>query len=195
MGGRGASNGGRNAGAVLPNSGARTLRADEATRIKDEWSGYDKTVAESQLENYGKIYLDSFGAPIDNEFEAEERFKSDIGRQYKNAKVIIAEVNGTKLEYSEIGGKLYNTTDVTPEPIRTDDKKLSDVVYRIKSNNPKVKITKLTSADVKKRDALRAKQKAETDRILDDAYVRDKTFVKTSRENRIRNRVTRRGAR
>lgn len=38
-------------------------------QIDEKWSDYDKLVAKCQLENYGKIYLDEYGCPIDNEAE------------------------------------------------------------------------------------------------------------------------------
>lgn len=33
------------------------------------WSDYDNTIADSQLEQYGFIIIDSFNTPIDNEFD------------------------------------------------------------------------------------------------------------------------------
>ena len=43
-----------------------------ATKINDSWNDYDKSVAEFQLVNYGKIYLDEYGYPIDNQNEIEK---------------------------------------------------------------------------------------------------------------------------
>ena len=41
-------------------------------KIQDAWSEYDKVVAKIHLQRYGKIVLDNFGLPIDNEFVLEE---------------------------------------------------------------------------------------------------------------------------
>ena len=38
---------------------------------ENNFNGYDKTVADTHLNNYGEIYLDSYGKPIDNEYELE----------------------------------------------------------------------------------------------------------------------------
>lgn len=40
--------------------------------VSGTWSKYDQDVARCQLTNYGKIYLDEYGKPIDNEYELEE---------------------------------------------------------------------------------------------------------------------------
>ena len=40
--------------------------------IRTEWSEYDRVVAQCQLMNYGKIYLDEYDLPIDNEYLIEE---------------------------------------------------------------------------------------------------------------------------
>lgn len=42
------------------------------TEIDPSWSGYDKSVAQGQLDTYGEIYVDSFGQPIDNEYDLME---------------------------------------------------------------------------------------------------------------------------
>ena len=47
--------------------------------IDDYWSKYDKAVAHSHLLNYGTIYIDEFGVPIDNEFETDELYLNDNG--------------------------------------------------------------------------------------------------------------------
>lgn len=39
---------------------------------ENNFEGYDKTVADTHLSNYGEVYLDSYGDPIDNEYELEE---------------------------------------------------------------------------------------------------------------------------
>lgn len=52
-----------------------------AKAIDSTWCNYDKTVAEAQLNNFGVIFLDDFGNPIDNEFELD-----DLYRKYKDKK-------------------------------------------------------------------------------------------------------------
>lgn len=47
-------------------TGAKTTRT-----MNDNWSDYDKSVATSHLNNYGKIYLDGFGSPIDDYDEVD----------------------------------------------------------------------------------------------------------------------------
>lgn len=42
------------------------------TRIKTWWSDYDRAVGQCHLENFGVIFLDHKGYPIDNEYELEE---------------------------------------------------------------------------------------------------------------------------
>lgn len=46
------------------------------TEINTKWNEYDKLNAKCQLENYGKIYLDEYGHPIDNEYELENRIEN-----------------------------------------------------------------------------------------------------------------------
>jgi hypothetical protein len=41
-------------------------------QINESWSEYDKVVARCHLLNYGKIYLDEYDAPIDDEYLIEE---------------------------------------------------------------------------------------------------------------------------
>lgn len=36
------------------------------------WNEYDKLVGRNQLLNYGVIFIDKYGYPIDNEYELEE---------------------------------------------------------------------------------------------------------------------------
>jgi hypothetical protein len=49
--------------------------------INTNWCKYDQMVASCHLSNYGIIFLDEWGKPIDNEFELEEAYQ-----QYKNRK-------------------------------------------------------------------------------------------------------------
>lgn len=44
--------------------------------IKQSWSDYDKTIAQSHLNNFGVIFLDDqYNLPIDNLFELEELYQ------------------------------------------------------------------------------------------------------------------------
>ena len=44
--------------------------------IKNSWSDYDKTIAQSHLNNFGIIFLDDqYNLPIDNLFELEELYR------------------------------------------------------------------------------------------------------------------------
>ena len=40
--------------------------------INSAWGAYDQSVARTQLVNYGIIYLDEYGCPIDEEYQLEE---------------------------------------------------------------------------------------------------------------------------
>lgn len=42
--------------------------------LNKSWSSYDKTVAQSQLNNYDIIFLDEYDCPIDDEFLLEDLF-------------------------------------------------------------------------------------------------------------------------
>ena len=41
-------------------------------KINAKWSAYDKMVAKGQMADYGVIYLDQYGCPIDDEYLIEE---------------------------------------------------------------------------------------------------------------------------
>lgn len=43
--------------------------------INSVWSAYDQSVAKCHLINYGIIFLDEYGIPIDNEFLTDELFE------------------------------------------------------------------------------------------------------------------------
>lgn len=43
--------------------------------INPTWNNYDKTVAECHLFNYGVIFIDYWGFPVDDEYELEELYK------------------------------------------------------------------------------------------------------------------------
>ena len=58
---------------------AKATTAEEkgiATSVDPKWSEYDRTVGKQHLANYGRIYLDDYGVPVDNEYEAEERHRA-----------------------------------------------------------------------------------------------------------------------
>lgn len=42
------------------------------TEIDNKWGFYDKTVAKCHLSNYGKIFVDEYGCPIDNEYTLQD---------------------------------------------------------------------------------------------------------------------------
>lgn len=42
------------------------------TVINEDWSEYDKVVARCQMINYGKILIDEYGVPVDDEYLIEE---------------------------------------------------------------------------------------------------------------------------
>lgn len=46
------------------------------TEINENWNDYSKKVAKCQLNNYGVIFLDNYGCPIDNEYELEELYEA-----------------------------------------------------------------------------------------------------------------------
>lgn len=46
--------------------------------INPEWTKYDQMVASCHLSNFGTIYLDEWGFPIDNEYELEEKYHQTI---------------------------------------------------------------------------------------------------------------------
>ena len=43
--------------------------------IQSWWCDYDKHTGLCQLANYGVIFLDEYGCPIDNEYELEYRYE------------------------------------------------------------------------------------------------------------------------
>lgn len=44
-----------------------------ATEVDSSWGKYDQSVGRSQLANYGRIYLDSYGKPIDDIYETDRK--------------------------------------------------------------------------------------------------------------------------
>lgn len=63
-------------GLIPEESSDKTYETDSGLKYsvlkENNFSGYDKTVADTHLSNYGEIYLNSYGEPIDNEFDLEE---------------------------------------------------------------------------------------------------------------------------
>lgn len=49
---------------------------------ENTFTGYDGTVAETHLSNYGQVYLDSYGEPIDNDYELDEIEKDQEKRDH-----------------------------------------------------------------------------------------------------------------
>lgn len=54
--------------------------------INPKWPAYDQAVGKCQLSNYGIIFLDQYGMPIDNEYTTEELFEKlqELIRQKAN---------------------------------------------------------------------------------------------------------------
>ena len=48
------------------------LQFQIAEQMDPSWGSYDRIVATSHLTNYGRIFIDQYGAPIDNEYDLEE---------------------------------------------------------------------------------------------------------------------------
>lgn len=51
--------------------GLKMNYASTTKSINKDWCDYDKRVAQCHLLNWGIIFLDDFGCPIDNEYELE----------------------------------------------------------------------------------------------------------------------------
>ena len=47
-----------------------------ALTVNPEWSEYDRTVGKQHLMNYGRIYLDEYGVPVDDEYVTEDRHRA-----------------------------------------------------------------------------------------------------------------------
>lgn len=48
------------------------LKYDVKMEIDEKWGSYDKMVAICHLSNYGKIFIDEYGVPIDNDDDLME---------------------------------------------------------------------------------------------------------------------------
>ena len=58
---------------------AKATTAEEkgiATSVDPKWSEYDRTVGKQHLMNYGRIYLDEYGVPVDDEYVTEDRHRA-----------------------------------------------------------------------------------------------------------------------
>lgn len=53
-------------------------KANTTDKIDPDWGDYDKAVAETHMANYGKIFLDEYGSPIDNEEEVADLAGDDF---------------------------------------------------------------------------------------------------------------------
>lgn len=51
------------------------------TIIDEDWSNYDKMVANSHLADFGFIVLDEYGCPVDNEYDLEEFYLAKDGKK------------------------------------------------------------------------------------------------------------------
>lgn len=106
-----------------------------------------------------------------------------------STKQITINANGTKLTYrKETDGNVYSVVDG-----RVGDKiprTMKQIEESAKKNGFEFEV--LNDTQYKKAEAARRRQEKESDRILDQAYVRDKHFVKGSRMSRIGNRATKR---
>ncbi len=45
--------------------------------IDEKWNMYDRSVGMCHLSNFGKIYLDSYGKPIDDEYLVSELVRKE----------------------------------------------------------------------------------------------------------------------
>lgn len=113
---------------------------------------------------------------------------SGIGND-SGAKQITINANGTKLTYrKESDGNVYRVVDS-----RVGDR-IPRTMKQIEESAKKsgFEFEVLNNTQYKKAEAAQRRQKEETDRILDSAYVRDKHFVKGSRMSRISSRAAKR---
>ena len=113
---------------------------------------------------------------------------SGIGND-SSAKQITVNADGTRLIYRrESDGNVYSVVDG-----RVGDKiprTMKQIEESAKKNGFEFEV--LNNTQYKKAEAARRRQEKGSDRILDQAYVRDKHFVKGSRMSRIGNRATKR---
>lgn len=101
--------------------------------------------------------------------------------------ITVTLANNKTMRYEERGGTVYNVSGVNPQALNMS---LSDIQKRAESQG--LKYQTLTGFDLAKQEEVRKKEKSETERQLNQAYVGDKTFVKGSRASRVTNRVNKR---
>ena len=41
----------------------------------DEFRGFDRVIADSHMYNYGRVFVDEWGHPLDVEYDAEEAYR------------------------------------------------------------------------------------------------------------------------
>ena len=51
--------------------------------INNTWNEYDRSVAQCMLYNYGIIFLDSYGCPVDDEYQQEDLYNEYLERERK----------------------------------------------------------------------------------------------------------------
>lgn len=113
---------------------------------------------------------------------------SGIGND-SSAKQITVNADGTRLIYRrESDGNVYNVVDgkVGDKIPRT----MKQIEEAAKKSGFDFEI--LNNTQYRRVEETRKRKEEESDRILDQAYVRDKHFVKGSRMSRIGNRATKR---
>lgn len=106
-----------------------------------------------------------------------------------NTKQITVNANGTKLTYRrESDGNIYSVVDgrIGNKIPRT----MEQIKEAAKKNGYEYET--LNNTQYRKAEETRKQQREETDKTLNEAYVRDRYFVKGSRMSRIGNRVTKR---
>ena len=105
------------------------------------------------------------------------------------AKQITINANGTKLTYrKESDGNVYSVVDG-----RVGDKiprTMKQIEEAAKKSGFEFEV--LNNTQYRRAEETQKRHEEESDRILDQAYVRDKHFVKGSRMSRIGNRATKR---
>lgn len=111
-----------------------------------------------------------------------------VGKNNSLIKGISINVNGTNLRYETINGQVYEVSGTTPRPM--PNMTLKDIQTRAESQG--VQYQTLTSADLKQRESQRKEERVEANRILNQSYVGDTTFVRGSRASRITNRANKR---
>lgn len=55
-----------------------TTYGQATTKLDQDWSEYDMRVAKCQMSSYGKVFLDEYGCPIDDEYELESLAEREL---------------------------------------------------------------------------------------------------------------------